>query len=115
MSAVIWPITAFGISCAVEISYLRSVSEQSVKSGWVIAGNAVSSGVLMVLPPLAIAIRQRHLELALALEPHEAWLCWTSFAVSVVLFVGSFTLPIGAAPDSPPHKDQIGDADHFAH
>lgn len=90
----LWCLAAFGVSCSVELFYLRRYSHQSFTSGWAVAGNCVSSAVLMLLPPIAIAIRQNNFQLAWSLEPHQTWMAWSSLGVSVALFLASFALPV---------------------
>lgn len=96
----LWCIAAFGVSCAVEILYLRRFAQQSFTWGWAVAGNAISSAVLMILPPIAIAIRQNNYQLAWSLEPHQVWLSWWSLGVSVALFLVSFACPVAPEPES---------------
>lgn len=96
MIGPLWCIAAFGISCMVEIFYLRRYSYQTFSSGWAVAGNAVSSAVLMILPLIAIVIKQNNYQLALSLEPHERWMALSAFGVSVALFLLSFALPVVA-------------------
>ncbi|MBW3540082.1 MAG: hypothetical protein KY476_07425 [Planctomycetes bacterium] len=103
----LWCIVAFGVSCAVEIFYLRRFSHQSFTWGRVAGGNAVSSAVLMILPPIAIAIRQSNYRLAWSLEPHQAWLAWSSLAVSVALFLASFAWPSVAKSETAPIDSDI--------
>jgi hypothetical protein len=106
----LWCIAAFGVSCAVEISYLRRFSYQSFTSGWAIFGNAASSGVLMILPPIAIVLRQHHYQLAWSLEPHESWMALSSFVVSITVFLASFTWPTGANAETVPTESDVRDA-----
>ena len=92
----LWCLVAFGVSCVVEIFCLRRFSHQSFTWGWAVAGNAVSSAVLMILPPIAIAIRQNNNQLAWSLEPHETWMGLSSLGVSLALFLASFAFPVAA-------------------
>ena len=96
----LWCIAAFGVSCAVEIFYLRRFSHQSFTWGWAAGGNALSSAALMILPPIAIAIRQNNYQLAWSLEPHQAWMAWSALGVSVALFLASFTWPVVAKTET---------------
>ena len=96
----LWCIVAFGVSCAVEIFYLRRYSHQSFTWGWAVGGNAISSAVLMILPPIAIAIRQNNYQLAWSLERHQVWLAWSSLGVSVALFLASFAWSIVAKTET---------------
>lgn len=92
----LWCLAAFGVSCLVEIAYLRRFSHQSFTWGWAVGGNAVSSAVLMILPPVAIAIRQNYYQLAWSLEPHQTWMALSALGVSVALFLASFAMPMSA-------------------
>ena len=92
----LWCLAAFGVSCLVEISFLRRYSHQSLATGWAVAGNAVSSAVLMILPPIAIAIRQNNYQLAWSLEPHEPWMALSSLCVSVAVFLAGFAIPVAS-------------------
>ena len=101
----LWCIFALAVSCAVEILYLRGFSHQSFTWGWAVVGNAISSSVLMILPPIAMAIREYNRQLAWSLKPHGAWMAWSALGVSVALFLVSFALPVAArigtvSPDS---------------
>lgn len=91
----LWCLAAFGISCIVEISYFRRFSHQSFTSGWAVGGNAVSSAVLMTLPPIAITITHDYYRLAWSLEPHQTWMTLSALGVSVALFLASFAMPMG--------------------
>ena len=53
-------------------------------------GNAVSSGLLMILPPIALILKNRYYWLSLALKPHEIWLDLTALFASLVVFFASF-------------------------
>ncbi len=92
----LWCLAAFGVSCLVEVFYLRRFSRQSFTWGWAVVGNTVSGAVLMILPPTAIAIRQNNYQLASSLEPHEGWMALSSLGVSVALFLASFVIPVAA-------------------
>ena len=94
MTGPLWCLVAFCISCFVEIFYLRRFSHQQLTRGWVVIGNAISSVVLMILPPVALAIKQVHPELAWRIEPHEETLMWTTLGISLVVFIGSFMFPV---------------------
>lgn len=96
MTGPVWCFLAFCISCVVEIFCLRRFSRQHVGRGWVVLGNAISSGVLMILPPAALAIKHVRPELAWRIEPHEDMLLWTTLGVSLVVFIGSFMFPVVA-------------------
>ncbi len=110
----LWCLAAFGVSCAVEILYLRRFSHQSFTWGWAVVGNAISSAVLMILPPIAMAIREYNRQLAWSLKPHRAWMAWSSLGVSVALFLVSFALPVvprieSVSPDSAvPASTEVG-------
>jgi hypothetical protein len=86
---LLWCLFSFAVSCTVEIAYLRRFPDR-LAWGWVIAGNAFSSVVLMLLPPIAMVIKQNYYRLAWSLEPHETWLKWASLASSLALFLISF-------------------------
>ena len=90
----LWCLAAFGASCVVEIYCLRRFSCQTFTWGWAVGGNAVSSAVLMILPPIAIAIRQYNSQLAWSLASHETWMAMSSLGVSIALFLASFALPV---------------------
>jgi hypothetical protein len=92
----LWCIIAFGLSCTVEIFYLRDFSRR-LAWGWIVGGNAVSSIVLMTLPPIALVLKQNYYRLAWSLEPHEVWLNWSSLIASLTLFLTSFAWPIRRA------------------
>ena len=77
----LWCIAAFCIFCAVEIFCLSRFSQQPFSWGWAVGGNAISSVVLMILPPITILIRQDHYRLARALEPHEASMALSAWRV----------------------------------
>ncbi len=98
----LWCVVAFGVSCAVEIYYLRRYSHQAFTSGWLLGGNAVSSVVLMALPPVAIIIRQNNLQLVWSLEPYLRWLALLTLIVSLTLFLGSFVWPVAAKSETTP-------------
>lgn len=100
MLGPLWCVIAFFVSCLVEFRYLRSKVEQAIAWGWVVGGNAVSSVVLMVLPPIAILIKQNHEQWARTLEPHEGWLHATSALVSVAAFLISFAWPMAGQSDT---------------
>lgn len=89
----IWCVIAFVISCVVEIIYLRRFNRGLLKR-YIIIGNAVSSGLLMVLPPIAVTLRMNYYFLARAMEPHEVWLGWTAALVSLAIFCASFAFPV---------------------
>ena len=90
----LWCVVAFGVSCAVEVFYLRRFSHQAFRWGWAVGANVVSSIILIMLPPVALTIKQNYYRLAWSLEPHEMWLTWSSLAVSITAFVASFALPV---------------------
>jgi hypothetical protein len=117
----LWCLVAFGVSCAVEIAYLRRFSDR-LAWGWVVGGNVVSNVILMALPPMALAIKQHNYRLAWSLEPHETWLSCVSLVGSLALFFASFTLPVRrdlsreaakshetSAPDATDAADQGGE------
>lgn len=93
----LWCIAAFGVSCVVEILCLRRFGRQSFAWRWVVGGNAISSVVLMMLPPIALATWHISYRFARSFEMHEMWLAWSSFGVSIILFLASFMLPIAAS------------------
>jgi len=86
----LWSVVAFGVSCVVEIFYLRRYSGQRFTWGRVIGGNAVSSVVLMVLPPIGLIIGQAYMKWGWSFESHEGWLTWSAMAASVAVFLASF-------------------------
>jgi hypothetical protein len=88
-----WCLVAFAISCVVEILYLRRFN-RNLAMGRIIAGNAVSSGLLMALPPIAVTLRTNYYFLARSMEPHELWLGWTAAMVSLATFVSSFAFSV---------------------
>ncbi|MEN6449158.1 MAG: hypothetical protein ABFC96_01580 [Thermoguttaceae bacterium] len=92
----LWCVIAFAISCVVEVFFLRSFNRKCV-IGRIIAGNAASSAVLMVLPPIAITLRTNYYFLARAMAPHEVWLGWTAALVSLAVFLISFGMSVGPA------------------
>jgi hypothetical protein len=85
---ILWCLIAFAISCLVEIYYLRFFFRVGV--WWIILGNAISSGLLMATPPIALVLEQNHHPMARALEPHETWMNITAVCVSLVVFLASF-------------------------
>jgi len=89
----IWCVIAFVISCVVELLYLRRFNRGLLKR-YIIIGNVVSSGLLMVLPPIAVTLRMNYYFLARAMEPHEVWLGWTAALVSLAFFWASFAFPV---------------------
>jgi hypothetical protein len=94
-----WCLAAFGVSCVVEIVYLRRFSHQRFTRGFIIAGNAVSSAVLMMIPTIAVAIKQGHPRLAWSLEPHQTWMTGSALAASVGVFLASFAWPTHGATE----------------
>jgi hypothetical protein len=110
----LWCIVAFAISCIVETVYLRRFN-RSLAIRWIIAGNAVSSAVLMALPPIAVILRTNYYFLARLLEPHQVWLGWTEALASLAFFLMSFVFPVrtkgsGAEENSEPNPPVIKDA-----
>jgi hypothetical protein len=97
----IWSVMAVGASCFIEISYLRGFSRQSCTLGWAVAGNIVSSVVLIAIPHLAVEIRDNYRHLARALAEQEAWLGWAALGVSIALFLASFAWRVKIAPTNP--------------
>ncbi|MHB1037468.1 MAG: hypothetical protein ACYC35_18825 [Pirellulales bacterium] len=89
----LWCLAAFGVSCAVELAYLRRFFPR-LAWGWVVGGNAVSSIVLMALPPITLAIKEHYARLAWSLEPHETWLNCVCLVGSLALFLTSFACPV---------------------
>ncbi len=91
----LWCVAAFAISCTVEVLCLRQFNRELAK-GSIIAGNAVSSGLLMILPPIAFELRTSYYFLARVMEPHEVWLAWTATLASLAVFLLSFAFPVRA-------------------
>lgn len=89
----LWCFMAFGISCLVEIAYVSRFSE-GFRWGWAVGGNAVSSLLLMVIPPFAFVLKQSHPELAWSLEPYEESMMWWTLGLSVAVFLLSFAWPV---------------------
>ena len=89
----LWSMIAIWISCVVEISYLRRFSHQSFSLDWAVLGNLASSAVLMILPPIVMAIEEHNHRLAWIVEPHREWLTMSLLAVSVAVFLASFVWP----------------------
>ncbi len=89
----LWCVIALVISCAVEIVYLRRFNRDFLKSRIVI-GNIVSSGLLMMLPPIAVILWPNYSFLVKFMEPHEVWLGWTASLVSIAIFLMSFGFPV---------------------
>lgn len=97
----IWSVMAVGGSCFVEISYLRQFSRQSCTLGWAIAGNVVSSVVLITMPYIAVEIRDNHRHLARDIILQGEWIGWSALGVSVALFLASFAWRVKIAPTNP--------------
>jgi hypothetical protein len=89
----LWCLMAFGISCIVEIVYVRRFSEE-FRWGWAVGGNAASSFLLMIIPPFTLALKQSHPELAWSLKPYEMSMVWWSLGLSVGVFLLSFAWPV---------------------
>jgi hypothetical protein len=85
----LWCVIAFVISCLVEVVYLRRFNRNLLK-GHIVVGNTVSSGLLMILPPIAVVVRTKCPLLAQLTEHHEVWLGWSASLVSLALFLASF-------------------------
>ena len=85
----LWCLVAFAISCVIETCYLRRFRAE-LRVGWIVAGNAVSSGFLMAIPPIAFELGTHHYSLVLFLKPHQIWLEGTTSLASLVFFVMSF-------------------------
>jgi hypothetical protein len=92
----LWCIIAFTISCVVEILYLRRFSRGLAKR-WIVAGNAVSNGLLMALPPIAVSLEANHNPLARFAKLDEAWWLGAAAALaSLACFLGSFAFRVRA-------------------
>ena len=89
----LWCLMAFGISCVIEIVYVRRFSE-GFRWGWAVGGNAASSFLLMIIPPFTFALKQSYPELAWSLEPYEMSMMWWSLGLSVAVFLLSFAWPV---------------------
>jgi hypothetical protein len=87
--APIWSIPAFSISCIVEIWYLRRF-DQSFSRGWIIGGNAVSSLLLVLIPPVTLLLKQHHPDWAWKMQPYESVLGGLVSVASVAVFLASF-------------------------
>lgn len=92
----LWCLMAFGISCVIEILYVRRFSE-AFRWGWAVGGNAASSFLLMIIPPFTLVLKQSYPALAWSLEPYEMSMMWWSLGLSVGVFLLSFAWPVPRA------------------
>jgi hypothetical protein len=92
----LWCVVAFGISisCVVEISYLRGFAQGDCRRWILVAGNAASSGTLMVLSVVTASIGDAHRHWARSLESHHDWLMWCSLGASLAVFLGGLFWPV---------------------
>lgn len=104
----LWCVIAFAISCVVEILYLRRFNRNLLKRR-IIIGNAISSVLLMALPPIAVTLRANYYYLASSMEPHELWLGCTATLGSLVLFVASFMFPVKRHIGGETHNTETDD------
>ncbi|NOX54517.1 MAG: hypothetical protein GXP27_08775 [Planctomycetes bacterium] len=88
----LWCGIAFAVSCGVELFYIRRFVGP-FSWGMMIAANIVSSVTLMVLPPIALALKQYDPTWAWSLAPYERPLAVWSSIVSVGIFLVSFAWP----------------------
>jgi hypothetical protein len=89
----LWCLMAFGISCIVEIVYVLRFSEE-FRWGWAVGGNAASSFLLMIIPPLTLALKQGYPKLAWSLKTYEMSMMWWALGLSVGVFLLSFVWPV---------------------
>jgi len=86
---VLWCVIAFGVSCLTEVTYLRLRAHQQFAWRWVVGGNAVSSLVLMVVPPFVLWIKQHNQHLVELVGQHQTWFGGLACVLSVLVFVAS--------------------------
>lgn len=96
LTGPLWCLMAFGISCVVEIRYVRRFSE-GFRWGWAIGGNTASSLLLMIIPPFTLVLKQSYPALAWSLEPYEMSMVWGSLGLSIGVFLLSFACPVPRA------------------
>ena len=89
----LWCVIALGISCGVELSYIRRFVAP-FSWGRMIAANVVSSVVLMILPPIALTLKQHEPTWAWSVAPYERSLMVWSSVVSLGVFLVSFACPM---------------------
>ena len=83
---VLWCVIAFGVSCLTEVTYLRLRAHQQFAWRWVVGGNAVSSLVLMVVPPFVLWIKQHNQHLVELVGQHQTWFGGLACVLSVLVF-----------------------------
>jgi hypothetical protein len=91
-----WSLIAVAMSVVSEGWYYqwRAIKAPgSVRWGSVVWGNAFSSFVLLLLPSVALAIKEAKPSLVGQLGPYQDALYWGSVTASVTVFVGSFLAP----------------------
>jgi hypothetical protein len=91
----LWSLFAITASIVSEGVYYqqRWVPGEELKWGWVAVGNIVSSVVLLLLPPIALAVKSGQPDLERLLDPYQDRLFWGSVAGSVFVFLISFFMP----------------------
>jgi hypothetical protein len=91
-----WCMIAFGISVVSEGSYYQRcaiIAPQTLRWGWVVVANFLSSFVLLLLPTIALVLKEANPNLQWKLAPYQNTLFWASITASSVLFIASFFAP----------------------
>lgn len=101
---ILWCLVAVGVSCVVEIWYLRRFSHQPFRAAWIVAGNSLSSFALLLVPLVAQAAKQCDPGLVWSLAPYSSPLAIGSLAVSLAVFLASFAWPVGRGAQEAPHR-----------
>jgi hypothetical protein len=98
----LWSVVAFGISCLVEFAYLSWKTGEPPSIRWFVAGNATSALVLVLIPPVAIHLRETYYDATSTLDPYSASMMWSATIGSLVLFLASFLIPSFVTRQKPP-------------
>lgn len=92
----LWSLIAVAMSIGSEGWYYQWRAVQAperLRWRWIVAGNVFSSIVLLLLPPMTLAIKEAQPDLEWTLAPYQNALFWGSVIASVTLFLGSFVAP----------------------
>lgn len=89
----LWSLIAVAMTVGSEGWYYqwRAVeASERLRWRWIVAGNVFSSVVLLLLPPVALAIKEAQPDPEWTLAPYQNALFWGSVIASAALLLGSF-------------------------
>jgi hypothetical protein len=91
----LWSVMAVCMSIVAEGWYYRRRATKGSEFRWgpVVWGNLFSSFVLLVLPYVALAMKEADAGLVWQLDPYQDALFWVSVSASILVFHTSFILP----------------------